>query len=170
MYSDRPKIKLTLRPLDKWLEVLAIIGCMLLWIYCVKAYTILPETIPTHFNFIGVADGYGSRATLFVLPSIAAVIYLLITGLNQYPYIFNYMVKITPQNAEKQYRFATRALRVVKLFVIVLFGMITVMITTSVKNTNLSKWLGLFLPFIIGLFTLSILVFVFKTAQTKRTS
>lgn len=170
MYLDRPKIKLTLTPLDKWLEALAISGCIWLWTFCVRAYTILPEAIPTHFNFKGVADGYGSKATLFILPSIATAIYILMTYLNQYPHIFNYMVKITVDNAEQQYRSATRLLRGVKLFVIVLFSIISIMITTSINNAGLSRWLGSSLPVIIALFTFYTIVYVVKSTTTKRLS
>lgn len=170
MYTNRPKIKLALQPLDKWLEALAIIGCIWLWTFCIRAYTILPETIPTHFNFKGVADGYGSKATLFILPSIATAIYVLMTCLNQYPHIFNYMVKITIDNAEQQYRSATRLLRWVKLFVIVLFSIISVMITTSVKNEGMSRWLGASLPVVIALFTLYTIVYLVKSTSTKRLS
>lgn len=168
MYLDRPKIKLTLKPLDKWLEALAISGCIWLWTFCVRAYTILPETIPTHFNFKGVADDFGSKATIFILPSIATAIYVLMTYLNQYPHIFNYMVKITEENAENQYRSATRMLRWVKLFVVVLFSIISIMITTSINNPGLSRWLGSSLPVIIALFTFYTIVYVVNSARTKR--
>lgn len=170
MYLDRPKIKLTLKPIDEWLESLAIMGCVWLWIYCIRAYSILPETIPTHFNLKGVADDYGSKATIFILPSVATAIYLLITVLKRYPHIFNYMVKITVENAESQYRFATRMLRVVKLFVIVLFGIVCIMVTNATNDAGLSRWLGAFLPIILALFTVNTLGFVFRSTKTKRTA
>jgi len=170
MNEDRPRIKLALKPLDKWLEALAVCGGIWLWVFCIRAYTILPETIPTHFNLKGVPDGYGSRATLFILPSIATAIALLMTILNQYPHIFNYMVKITINNAEQQYRSATRLLRAVKLFVIVLFSIISIMITTSVKNAGMSRWLGTSLPIIIALFTFYTIIYVVTSTTSKRLS
>jgi uncharacterized membrane protein len=170
MYLDRPKIKLTLKPIDEWLESLAIMGCVWLWIYCIRSYFILPETIPTHFNLKGVADAYGSKANMFILPSIGTTIYLLITLLNRYPHIFNYMVKITADNAETQYRFATRMFRVVKLFVIVLFGIVCIMVTDATNDAGLSRWLGTFLPIILALFTVNTLGFVYISTKTKRTA
>lgn len=80
------------------------------------------------------------------------------------------MVKITVDNAEQQYRSATRLLRWVKLFVIVLFSIISVMITTSVKNEGMSRWLGASLPVIITLFTFYTIVYVVKSTSTKRLS
>jgi len=170
MYSNRPIIKLTLKPFDKWLEALSICGGIWLWLFCVKAYIVLPKTIPTHFNFKGEADAYGSRGTLFIIPSIATAIYILITYLNQYPNIFNFAVKITIENAELQYRLATRMLRIVKLFVIFLFNIIGVIVTTSINNPSLSKWLGLSLPILIGMFVLYTIGYVVKSAKAKRTS
>lgn len=170
MYLDRPKIKLTLAPIDEWLESLCFIGCVWLWIYCIKAYRILPETIPTHFNLKGVADDYGSKATMFILPSVATAIYILITVLNQYPHIFNYMVKITADNAEKQYSFATRMLRVVKLIVIVLIGVICIMITKATSNASLTRLLDASLPALLAILAMNTIIFIERIRKTKRTA
>lgn len=169
MYLDRPKIKLTLAPIDEWLESLCFIGCVWIWIYCIKAYRILPETIPTHFNFKGEADGYGSPASLFTLPSIATAIYILISVLNRYPHIFNYMVTITIENAERQYRLATRMLRVVKLLVIVLFGIICIMVINATNAPGLSRLLGASLPIVLTLLTIYTIIFIERIRKTKRT-
>lgn len=53
--------------------------------YAMYLYPGLPEIIPTHFNIKGEADGYGSKGTIFLLPSIMGVVgfmvYLLLTNI-----------------------------------------------------------------------------------------
>jgi uncharacterized membrane protein len=58
----------------------------------------LPTQIPTHFNAAGNPDGWGPPATLLMLPVIAAVIYLIITVIAQFPALFNYPVAVTEEN------------------------------------------------------------------------
>jgi uncharacterized membrane protein len=77
----------------------------------------LPETIPTHYNFSGQVDGYGSSKTLFVMPGIATVVAILLALLSQIPHQFNYLVRITEANAERQYRNGRMLLFVISLLV-----------------------------------------------------
>ena len=53
--------------------------------YTLYLYPSLPETIPTHFNIEGKADGWGSKGTMFMLPSImgftSLLSYLLLANL-----------------------------------------------------------------------------------------
>lgn len=53
--------------------------------YAIYLYPNLPEIIPTHFNIKGEADGFGSRETIFLLPSIMGFVglfvYLLLTNI-----------------------------------------------------------------------------------------
>ena len=58
----------------------------------------LPAQIPTHFDAAGNANGWGPPSTLLLLPVIAAVIYLTITVIAQFPVLFNYPVAVTEEN------------------------------------------------------------------------
>jgi len=42
-------------------------------------YPLLPSRIPTHFDFWGVPDGWGGKDSIFALPVINAVVYVIIT-------------------------------------------------------------------------------------------
>ena len=81
--------------------------------------------IPVHFKITGEIDRFGHKSSLFELPLIATVLYLILTIVNRYSHLFNYMEKITVDNAKEQYKSATTLLRFVKLFVIVIFLIIT---------------------------------------------
>ena len=122
--ETRPKIKLTLSPLDNKLELTSKIFLIVMWGLTLYTFLKLPTTIPTHFNASGQADGYGNKVTLIILPILATIIYLGLTQLNKFPHIFNYMTKITEDNAQKQYTIATRMYRFLKLSILVIFSSI----------------------------------------------
>lgn len=59
------------------------------WLVPLAAMSSLPEEIPIHFDLSGNPDGYGSRATLWLLPVIATFLGFLAIALLQYPSSFN---------------------------------------------------------------------------------
>src|SRR5947208_4229548 len=143
--EPRPRLKLTLSPLDKVLELASKVFLVVTW--CLAVYTFFksPPIVPTHFNASGEADNYGSKWTVLILPVIGTIIYFGLTQLNNYPQVFNYMTKITTGNAQKQYTMATRMLRFLKLAILVIFSLIilfTYLATIGVTN-GLGFW---FLP------------------------
>jgi uncharacterized membrane protein len=119
--NNRPRIQLQLQPIDKIVEILCLIVIAALWLLTSVAYNQLPDVIPVHFDATGQADGYGPKATLWMLPTIASALVLGLTILNKYPHIFNYPTTITPENALQQYTFATRMLRWIKLGAAIIF-------------------------------------------------
>jgi uncharacterized membrane protein len=58
----------------------------------------LPARIPTHFDALGHANGWGSPYTLLFMPIFAAVLYLFLTVISRFPSTFNYPVKVTELN------------------------------------------------------------------------
>jgi uncharacterized membrane protein len=69
-------------PMETFIIILIII---LPLVYAGSIYASLPETIPIHFNLSGKADGYGSKATLWIITTIlsivSAAVYLLLMNL-----------------------------------------------------------------------------------------
>ncbi len=164
--EERPKIKLELTKADKVIEC---IGWALLlgnWVIAILSFSGLPESIPTHFNAAGEADAFGAKTNIFVLPVIGMVLFIALTMLNKNPHIFNYPKTITNENALSQYSNATRMIRVLKLIIVFVFGLLLVM---TVQNANgnvdgLGTW---FLPFFIGLIIIPTLYFLIKSMKIK---
>ena len=140
--QTRPKIILQPTQLDKAVETTGLVLLILLWLITMIAFFTLPETIPTHYNALGQVDNYGSKTTLFILPAIASIIFIGITKLNKYSYIFNYTVTITQANAKSQYTAATRLLRILKLVCVLVFFLIVLFtwLTTLGNVTGLGRW------------------------------
>lgn len=148
--SNRPILKLPLTAFDRSIEVLGLLLLIGFWIFTVKFYHLLPEIIPTHFGGGGEPDGFGSKVTILGLPIVSTVLYLMLTIFSCYPHKMNYSATITAENAELQYRIMTRMIRILKVFVLLIFWMLdykTVQIALGWPDV-LGKW------FLLLLFTL----------------
>ncbi|MFM7155934.1 MAG: DUF1648 domain-containing protein [Bacteroidota bacterium] len=97
---DTTPVALWERALDFIALIIPLAGLAL----AIVRYPELPEQIPVHFNGKGVADGYGSRWTIFMLPAISMVMSVGLMILARYPHQFNYMTAITPDNASFEYK------------------------------------------------------------------
>lgn len=71
----------------------------------------IPSVIPSHFNIYGQPDAYGSKATLLIFPAVALGVTVLLQTLSRFPWVYNYPVRITPENAERNYRRGRALLR-----------------------------------------------------------
>ena len=94
-----------------------------------------------------------------VFSSIFIGIYIL----NKYPHLHNYTVKITEENALKNYRFSTRILRVVNFSNLLLLAYIlkTMISPYEKQSTELGGW---FLPIII-IGSLVFIIYIFVKAN-----
>ncbi len=164
--KNRPRIKLVKTNFDNFLESLGWLLLVLLWVKVLFSFNELPDIIPTHFNYKGEVDGYGSKWTLMILPLTASIAYIGLTILNRFPHIFNYLVDITQENAERQYSISTKMIRALKLGIVVLFGFISIMTIDGAKSNTFQ--IG---PTIIPVASLIILVpliyYIYKSIKSK---
>jgi uncharacterized membrane protein len=162
----RPELKLKLRSYDWIIEVTGFLLCAALVAFPVIHLHDLPERIPVHFNASGLPDGYGSRSTIFLLPVMGTILYILMTILSSFPGLYNYPVKITPENAAIQFSLATRFMRILKVLIIILF----LYISYQTVNTALGLATGLgkaFLPLFLIIIT-GLIIFYFVAARNNR--
>ena len=164
--NKRPRIKLQLKQTDKILEIVGWISVFGIWALPLINYFDLPEIIPIHFDGAGKADGFGNKIHIFILPIISTLLFIGLTILNKHPHIFNYPSQITKENAVDQYTNATQMMRVLKLVIVLLFGLI---VFKTIQNVNghadgLGTW---FLPFTIGLFIMLTLYFLMMSMKDK---
>ena len=148
-----PKINIELSKTDKLIEIISWITFIFVWVTIVINYSSLPDTIPIHFDASGQPDGYGSKAMIFLLGFILTFVFVLMTLLNKVPHIFNYPVKITAENAQYQYKNATKLIRYIRLSVVFLFTYILIMTmkTAHGEADGLGVWsLAAFLIILLG--------------------
>ncbi len=164
--SDRPHIRPGTEPVDWLLEALALLGLLFLAGFLLYQYPRLPGTIPSHFNAAGQPDGYSGRGSILFLPGVSLFVYILLTLVALIPQNFNYLVKITPENAPRQYALAVRFIRYMKTLVIWLFFFITLAAvrTATGETSGLGLW---FMPVFLGLVFIPMIVY-FVLASRKR--
>ena len=164
--ENRPKIRPVLTFSDHLAEAFSILVLVAMWAFFVYAFTLLPDTIPIHFDFKGNPDRYGGKATLIFLPILTTILYLGLTVINRYPHIFNYPVKITEENALKQYTYATRMIRMLKLIIILMFSVIVFYTYRSAtgSSTGLGYW---FIPIFLGAVYLPLIFYLFSSFKSK---
>jgi len=149
MYTNRPRLKVPLMPIDLILIALTITGIIYMFVSTYIYYPHLAETIPTHFNAKGEVDAYGKTINIWIIPFLALLISALLFILNRFPHFHNYMLNITEENALKNYRFSTRVVRYINFFVMLLLLYIQyVMLQAGMgKETSIGSWL---LPIVIS--------------------
>ena len=151
---ERPRISIKLEPIDLIIEGIGILGLIALITLPFMYYNLLPETIPRHFGITGEVDAYSGKGLIWILPLIGILMYVGMFWLNKYPHIFNYPQEITKENAERQYKMATRMIRVLNAIITCVFAYITyTIIQTALGN---QEGLG-------SLFTPVFLILVFGT-------
>lgn len=158
----RPRINIELSATDKIIELIGGFGVVIIWVMVITSYSNLPDTIPTHYNAIGEIDGFGNKVNILILPMLATVFFAGITILNKFPHIFNYLAKINKDNAHRHYTNVTRMNRYIKLFFVVVFGLL------AYKTIQVSGETGaLFLPVILGVLVLALFYFIVTRKTTK---
>lgn len=163
--KKRPILDVPLSSLEKFLEALAVIGILLNIIFIAMFWNELPNKIPTHFGPSGAPDAWGGKGMLLFLTVMNIMLYLLLTIVSRFPHTFNYPVKITTENALKQYYLARNLLLFLKtetvfLFTYILWGTIQV-------AQGKAEGLGiLFLPIFLFIIFATIGVYFYKASKS----
>lgn len=156
--ENRPIIKLKLTLIDWIAELISLLLVVLCWVVIFISYSQLPETIASHFDSFGKANGFSSKESIIALPIITTFLFIGLSVLNKYPHSFNIPVVITETNAFKQYTYATRLVRFLKLsLTTTFFILINSIINSAKKETmDISPWL---LPLVLCLVFTPIIVY-----------
>jgi uncharacterized membrane protein len=100
------------------LGLLALLGMTAWW------WPQLPAIIPTHFGLDGKPNAYGSKATVLLLPTLLLAMTIGFAALVRFPWIFNYPVTITPENAAQNYRRGRLLLEAVNAVMAAIFAVV----------------------------------------------
>ncbi len=78
-------------------EMVALAGLVFAVVIVADFYRRLPERIATHFNGAGMANGLGSRSTLWVLVGIAFFLYATLLAIGSLPRVVNLKRPLAPE-------------------------------------------------------------------------
>lgn len=152
---QNPNFVDTLIENEKRIEWLTLMLLIFMTIYAIWSFFGLPETIPTHFNARGEADGFGSKATIFATPGIALFTYLIFHFVGKMsPESYNYPITITEENKTFQFTLSRIFLKVMNLWTMILMAYITwAIVHSGLGGESVFNPLGLWI-LIGGLFGL----------------
>ena len=166
MSKKQPKIQIEKRALWQYIDYACIIAALFAIAYTMIRYSELPEQIPIHFNLKGEADSYGSKFYIWFLPVLTILQYMLLTQIARYPHTFNYTVKITKENADRQYTIAVEMVTLLKLCIVIFFTYMTYQTVQIAMNGQGS--LGFFSTFLfLGVIAIIIIRTVLQSSKTR---
>ena len=139
---------------DYILELIGMIALAGLLILPLLYFGDLPEKMPQHFGIYGQPDAYGSKAMIWLLPLVGLILYSGLTILNKYPHVFNYPVRITEENAVRQYKVATKLVRSLKVVVACLFCYLNYSTIQIAFGKQFGLGTGFLLILIAGMFSI----------------
>ena len=159
-------MRLKLTKSDIFLETTGWLLVFAVWVFIIAVFESLPDIIPIHYNAQGTPDNFGNKWMILALPIVSTILFIGLTILNYFPETFNYPVKINEENALKQYRYATRLIRYLKLVIVIIFGLVLYQTTRFSKTNN--EGLGIwFLPLVLGLIFIPLIFYIIKSVKTK---
>jgi uncharacterized membrane protein len=147
-----------MRKILEWIGLTAL--AVLLWNTYQALYGphALPDSIPTHFDMLGNANGWGKPTMLLLPPVVTAILYLVLTVVSHYPALFNYPVTVTASNRVRLESLAKELLAVLKLEVVYSFVFVQQAYILAARYTH-----GLpvvLLPIIVLVFLATILWYI----------
>lgn len=146
---------------SKTLFAISAFSLISLWILSVYIYSVLPQTIPIHFDAMGHANNYGDKITLFVLPVLASGLFFLFSYMIKNPTKANYTVAITDQNREWQYGQSIALMQILRMNILIVFLMIEGYTYLSASQHN-SRIGILLLPIILILILLPTAYYLYR--------
>lgn len=153
-----------MEPFDRFIEATGFLALLLLISLPMYYYNDLPEIIPRHFRADGTPDGYSGKEIIWLLPGIGSVLFLSMYWLSKSPHLYNYTQKITEENAYRQYKNASRMIRVMNTLTT---GVFAYLCSTSIM-TALGRQEGIgpmFTPVFLTLFFGAIGYFLYQSMR-----
>lgn len=92
-----------------------------LFVKAILWYTKLPDQIPIHFDMTFTPDAWGTKKIIFLLPTVALVLFVIFYLITLAPENTNFIVPITPENQEQQFWLSELTSKVLLLDILLLF-------------------------------------------------
>ena len=108
----------------------------------------MPAQIPTHFDFAGNPNAYGSKMTIWGLYAVGWVIWLIIFICSFFPRTWSIGVKVAPQNLGRAYAITFHFMHIINLLCVALLTYCLIAAITTAHAITAIFWGLLALVFI----------------------
>ncbi|MGN0152607.1 MAG: DUF1648 domain-containing protein [Wujia sp.] len=126
--------------INRILNILCLIVLIGITIYLIIRWNSIPKLIPSHYDFAGNVDSYGSKGSVLMMPILGWILYILVTVLEMFPGVWNTGVKVTEQNKFRVYAVLRLMMDIIKFIMVVSFSYITI---CMVEFIHLGMWFGI---------------------------
>lgn len=116
----RPKLKIPLSVSEKILVGSSLVINIFAWIYLFMQWSEIPSIIPSHFDLYGNPDSWGGKSSILIATIMFSLSCVVIMLLSRIPQYFNYIVTITKENADRQYRNARKMILLICFYISIL--------------------------------------------------
>lgn len=141
-------MKIKNNKIDMGMEIVCLISLLGVTLYLLINWSQIPQQVPMHYDWAGNIDRWGNKGELVILPIISWILYLLITGMEQFPRIWNTGVTVTEENQIRVYRTLKYMIKTLKLIMVLDF---TILNVCSITGRELPSWfLVVFLVAVFG--------------------
>ncbi|MDR1192522.1 MAG: hypothetical protein LBK60_12805, partial [Verrucomicrobiales bacterium] len=134
---QQPKIKVPVTARDWFNAIGAWLVFAIVLFYGLHVYSRAPRQIPIRFDWLGHPVAGGDKTVMLWLLGIVSLCFIGLGVACPFPHRFNYAVKITDANAERQYKLAVTFLRELRLATLALF----MIILCSIERHYLRPWI-----------------------------
>jgi uncharacterized membrane protein len=137
------------------------------WLMVARSYENLPPTIPIHFNAKGVADNWGPKGVIWVLPVLSSFLFGLFSLLRRYMHLFAKKSSSigNPQLELAASRSMFAHLRLAVVLVVAVSTYYNIHSATSSSKVES----GALVPFIILVMLSPVLLFLFRILRPEKT-
>lgn len=164
--GERPVLDVPRTPVEIAVEAAAFAGVLALAWILASQWPDLPQRVPRHFNAAGAPDAWGCKGSLLPLPAIALAVYIGLSLLSLVPHRLNYPVRLTADNAARQYLLGRMLVAVLKTEIVWLltYGVWQTMRVARGQATGLGSG---FLPAMLAALVLPIAVYLLAAARAR---
>ena len=141
------------------LELLTFVALLSFILFFTLQWQTISEPLPSHFGFSGQPNAWGDKSSLLVSLIIGMAIYILLSVIELFPRIWNFPVQLTEQNREKLVAIALDMFILLKLVIVLAFGMINYWTITA---HALPVW---FLPLFLFILFGGVAFFIWKMVR-----
>ena len=161
-YKDRPRIKVPYSKKHKIIDVLSLLGIVFLIAGPYLYSFFMNDLIPVNFGDYGKSEA-------FVIPTVIAV-WISLTLLRVTPHFYNMPVKITAENAEKQYKIGVDFIYNLKAGIVLLYIFIQatpfiLLVQKQYRDIDVSRPIPVLAPLLLLFYFLG--EFLYKSIKNK---
>lgn len=151
----------------KTIDFLCLLAIASMFVYAWSQFQDLPHLVPTHFDFRGRVDTYGSKTSIFVLPGIALFVFVITLFSRFNPRTLNVPFKVTEENADRVMPIVLNMISGIQVLTTMMFGFILFLTISIAKKSGLP--LRIFPVYVfVGAILLLVALSVLKMRKTTK--